>query len=143
MAHDQERLKKQLVKKLEDVRMVQIACRHVGISRATYYRWRTDDPVFAEKCDEAIRMATEMISDLAESHIVAGVKNGDIGLAKYWLQHHHKDYKQPAKVQLEQKETNPYAKYRPDQMLSLLQIGTPGYQAKWNSTTRTDEDTAE
>lgn len=143
MAHNQEQIKKKLVKKLQDVRMVQVACHYVGVSRATFYRWRSEDPAFAAQCEEAIQLATDMISDLAESHIVAGVKNGDIGLAKYWLQHHHPSYKPAEKVQQKQEEVNPFAKFRPDQLRYLIEIGEPGFETNQRDTMPTDDDTAE
>lgn len=88
----QEQTKAALVKRLSEVRIVEIACKSVGISRATFYRWVHDDPIFEQDCDEAVRLGTATISDLAESQIVTKIKGGEIRAAIYWLEHHHTDY---------------------------------------------------
>ena len=88
----QEQTKAALVKRLSEVRIVEIACKSVGISRATFYRWIRDDPIFEQDCDEAVRIGTATISDLAESQIVTKIKGGEIRAAVYWLEHHHSDY---------------------------------------------------
>jgi hypothetical protein len=34
------------------------SCRRVGIGRMTVYRWRDDDPSFAEGWDKAVKLGT-------------------------------------------------------------------------------------
>jgi hypothetical protein len=93
MAKNQERTKAALVKRLSEVRIVEIACKSVGISRATYYRWLREDQNFGYDCEDAIQQGTDTISDLAESQIVSKIKVGELRAATYWLEHHHRDYK--------------------------------------------------
>ena len=97
MAKKKEQTKVQLIKRLSEVRIVEIACKSVGISRATYYRWLQDDPDFAQECANAIWQGTETISDLAESQIVSRIKVGDLKASTYWLEHHREEYKKPGK----------------------------------------------
>ena len=54
MSRHQRKDKKQLLERLRKTPIVEIACKQVGLPRATYYRWRKDDEAFAEACDEAI-----------------------------------------------------------------------------------------
>jgi hypothetical protein len=92
MATKQDRTKAALVKRLSEVRIVEIACKSVGVSRATYYRWLKEDQNFAFDCEDAIRQGTAVICDLAESQIVAKIRSGDFKASTYFLERHHKDY---------------------------------------------------
>ena len=98
MARNKKQTKAALIKRLSEVRIVEIACKSVDISRATFYRWLKEDPVFAANCSEAIMQGTDTISDLAESQVVSKIKSGELKAATYWLEHHHHDYKPPRKV---------------------------------------------
>lgn len=93
MAKKKERTKSQLIQRLSEVRIVEIACKSVGISRATYYRWLQEDKMFKLMCEDAIRQGTDTISDLAESQVVTKIKSGDFKASSYWLEHHHRDYR--------------------------------------------------
>ena len=102
MAKKKERTKSEIIKRLSEVRVVEIACKSVGISRATYYRWLQEDKTFAIYCDDAIRLGTDTISDLAESQVVSKIKAGDFRASTYWLEHHHRDYKPRSKYPAEE-----------------------------------------
>ena len=111
MAKNKARTKKELVKRLTEVRIIEIACKSVGISRATFYRWINEDDKFSADCNEAIAIGTDTISDLAESQIVSKIKIGELRAATYWLEHHHTDYKsaprrQPVKTKAEYLKEN-------------------------------------
>jgi hypothetical protein len=93
MATKKDRTKAALVKRLSEVRIVEIACKSVGISRATYYRWLKEDVSFAYDCEDAMRMGTETICDLAESQIVSKIRGGDFRASTYFLEKHHDEYK--------------------------------------------------
>ncbi len=47
--------------------IIQIACEKSGISRATYYRWRKENPKFGKMADEAIVEGESFINDMSES----------------------------------------------------------------------------
>ncbi|MDL2341979.1 MAG: helix-turn-helix domain containing protein [Patescibacteria group bacterium] len=102
MAKAKERTKAAIVKRLSEVRIVEIACKSVGISRSTYYRWLQEDKTFSIYCEDAIRLGTDTISDLAESQIVSKIKAGDFRAAVYWLEHHSRDYKPRSKYPAEE-----------------------------------------
>jgi hypothetical protein len=93
MATKKDRTKAALVKRLSEVRIVEIACKSVGISRATYYRWLKEDANFRYDCEDAIIQGTAVICDLAESQIVSKIRGGDFRASTYFLEKHHDEYK--------------------------------------------------
>jgi hypothetical protein len=50
------------------------ACRHIGIGRATAYRYRRDDPAFAEDWNEANEIGADVLEDEAWRRAVVGTK---------------------------------------------------------------------
>jgi len=99
MSRDQAKDKNRIVEQLGKMPIVEAACRQLPLPRATYYRWRKDDVAFAEACDEAIEHSTDKINDLAESQLVAAIKDKQMGAITFWLRHHHRSYK--AKLEID------------------------------------------
>ncbi len=91
--------KKSLIERLEKMPIVEVACKQIGLSRATYYRWRRDDEVFADDCDEAIEHSSAMINDMAESQLIQSIKDKNMTAIVFWLKHHHKNYETRVNVQ--------------------------------------------
>jgi hypothetical protein len=81
-----------LLEQLKRAPIVQVACEKVGISRATYYRWRKKDKVFLEDSDKAILNGNRLVNDLAESQLITAIKNNSLGAIVFWLKHHHPNY---------------------------------------------------
>ena len=71
------KIAKQFLAELENNPNVAIACKRVGLSRQTVYRWQKTDVSFKKDMDEAMTLGTESILDLAESKLVANVANGN------------------------------------------------------------------
>lgn len=120
MADKKDRNKAAIVKRLSEVRIVEIACKSVGISRATYYRWLNEDAKFADDCVEAIVLGTQTICDLAESQIVTKIRSGDFRASTYFLEKHHPEY-------IPKPRTNPpqskqYGKAIPDEPMDDKQL---------------------
>ena len=90
--------KKLLLEQLNRIPIVQIACEKSDISRASYYRWRQEDPEFASLTDEAIESGVSLINDMAESQLIASIKEGNLGALTYWLKHRHKAYSNKLEV---------------------------------------------
>lgn len=88
----QQRDKAFLLEKLKEVPIVQVACRKASVSRATYYRWRIDDLVFADKCEDAIKNGNELINDMSESQIISLIQDKKLPAIVLWLKHHHPTY---------------------------------------------------
>lgn len=79
---------------LKSTPIVQVACQKAGVSRATYYRWREEDPDFKKKSDIALSEGVEMINDLCESQLIKNIKDGNPTSIFYWLNNHHPSYSQ-------------------------------------------------
>ena len=84
--------KKILIEQIKKTPVIQVACEKVGVSRATYYRWKKNDPKFAEKADIALNEGSQMINDMAESQLISAIKEGNLTGIIFWLKNHHKQY---------------------------------------------------
>lgn len=89
----QEKQKEVLVEELRKRPIVQSACQKVGIGRASYYRWRKDDPAFAQAVDEALETGIGLVNDAAETQLMAAIREGNMGAVIFWLKHHHASYR--------------------------------------------------
>jgi len=84
--------KADVIESLRTTPIVQVACQKAGISRATYYRWRTGDKEFRKKVDQAIKYGIYFINDLAESQMISLIKDRNPTMIIYWLNNHHHGY---------------------------------------------------
>jgi ACT domain-containing protein len=89
--HTQDKLK--LVERLNHTPIVEVACKQAGVPRSTYYRWRKQDEVFAETCDEALEQSTRLINDMAESQLISAIQEKNMTAIIFWLKHHHRTYR--------------------------------------------------
>ncbi len=92
MSRNQKKDKQKLITQLQKMPIVEVACKNVGIPRATYYRWRQADTKFVEACDEAIEQSSGMVSDMAESQLISAIKEKNMTAIIFWLKHHHARY---------------------------------------------------
>lgn len=81
-----------LLMQLKKTPIVQVACEKTGVSRATYYRWRKEDPEFADNADIAIDEGLNLINDMAESQLISAIKDRNLTGIIFWLKNHHKNY---------------------------------------------------
>jgi ACT domain-containing protein len=84
--------KELIIEKLKSLPIVQIACEKVGIGRATYYRWREEDPEFADAANKAIQEGRLFINDMAESQLLQAIKDQNMTGIIFWLKHNHAAY---------------------------------------------------
>ena len=84
--------KQLLIEQLQKTPIVQFACEKTGVSRATYYRLRKEDPDFAKAADAALGEGALLVNDMAESQLIAAIKDRNIPAIVYWLRHHHPNY---------------------------------------------------
>jgi len=84
--------KQVLLSQLRKTPVVQVACEKTNIGRASYYRWRKDDPDFAKLADEALSEGSSLVNDMAESQLVSAIKDKNITAIIFWLKHHHPTY---------------------------------------------------
>lgn len=82
-----------LIEQLKKTPIVQITCEKCGVSRATFYRWKSEDLDFAEQVDSATSDGLSLITDMAESQLISAIKDRNLTGIIFWLKTHHKDYK--------------------------------------------------
>lgn len=111
MSRNQEADKQRLINQLAKTPIIEAACKHAGLPRSTYYRWRKDDETFADACDETIELSIGRINDLAESQLINAIKGQNMGAITFWLKHHHHSYRNrlevDARVHAVQQELTP------------------------------------
>lgn len=84
--------KKAIIEQLKKTPIVQVTCEKLGISRATFYRWKKADEKFAEDVELALQEGSQMINDMAESQLISSIKSGNMTGIIFWLKNHHKNY---------------------------------------------------
>src|SRR3989344_7011466 len=84
--------KEQLLEILKKTPIVQIACEKANISRATYYRWRKNNPKFTQASDQALLDGNLLVNDMAESQMMSAIKDKNMTAIIFWLKHHHAAY---------------------------------------------------
>ncbi|MBL8160218.1 hypothetical protein JNJ66_07240 [Candidatus Saccharibacteria bacterium] len=111
MSRNQDKDKQLLLTQLAKTPIVEAACKHVGLPRSTYYRWRKEDESFADACDETIELSIGRINDLAESQLINAIKDQNMSAITFWLKHHHHRYRNrlevDARIQAVQQELTP------------------------------------
>lgn len=88
----QAALQERLLEQFRKMPIVQVACQAVGISRATYYRWRDESPEFATCADRALSDGEALINDMSESQLTSLIREKNLPAITFWLRHHHPSY---------------------------------------------------
>lgn len=60
---------------------VSLTCEKVGISRMTFYKWRSEDPEFNRQVEEI----NERTLDFVESKLLQGIQDGNTRLIMFYL----------------------------------------------------------
>jgi len=84
--------KKAIVEQLKKTPIIQVTCEKMGVSRATFYRWKKRDPKFAEDAEVALQEGAQLINDMAESQLISAIRDGNLTGIIFWLKNHHKNY---------------------------------------------------
>lgn len=82
-----------IIKELEEIGIISIACKKVGLSRQSFYRWTKEDPDFADKIDVAMQMGVDSVNDLSESKLIANINSGNQKAIEFQLRNNHPRYK--------------------------------------------------
>lgn len=90
---EREILQKKLLDELQIMPIISIACKKVGIPKATFYRWKNNFPEFENQCLLCKRMGIDNINDLAESSLIKCIKDADLRSIKFWLEANHPNYR--------------------------------------------------
>lgn len=113
--------KNAVCEQLKKTPIVQIACEKVGLSRATYYRWRKTDKKFAEEADKSLCEGILLINDLAESQLLSAIHDKNMTAIIFWLKNRHRDYAQKLEISAkpEDKKLTPEERKMVKQALEL------------------------
>lgn len=87
-----DKTKELLIEQLKRTPIVQLACEKIGISRATYYRWRKEDEEFIKITDESLAEGKLLVNDMAESQLMSAIRDRNMTAIIFWLKHHHPSY---------------------------------------------------
>ena len=94
----QNNKKTEMLERLKETPVVEVACRKVGIGRATYYRWRINDEKFSKEADIALNEGSALINDMAESQLLSAIKDQNMTAIIFWLKSHHPAYANKVEV---------------------------------------------
>lgn len=98
--------KEELLAKLKETPVIEVACRKVGIARATYYRWKISDDKFAKQADIALGEGSALVNDMAESQLLVAIKEQNMTAIIFWLKHHHPVYATKVEITAQLKNQN-------------------------------------
>ena len=125
--------KELLLEQLRKIPIVQIACERSGVSRATFYRWKSEDAEFKKSAEQAILDGEALITDMTESQLVSLIKDRNFHAIQLWLRHHHPKYNNRIEVTANIKNTNeltPEQKALIEKALSLAALPEPDEHRK-------------
>lgn len=91
MARFKEKLR--LLQILTEHPIVTFACKKIGLSTSTYYRWHKDDKNFRDLADHSLTIGRLGINDLSEALIIREINNGNLKAAIFWLNFNHSRYR--------------------------------------------------
>ncbi len=98
--------KELLLEQLKRTPIIQVSCEKVGIGRATFYRWKQEDPGFSTKAEEALAEGSSLVNDVAESQLMSAIKDKNLTAIIFWLKHHHPSYATKVEVTARLKADN-------------------------------------
>ena len=90
--------KEKVLESLRKLPVVHAACGRAGVSKATFYRWKSEDDDFAANADAALSDGKELVTDAALSQLITAVKSGNMTAVKAWLSTYHADFKTKVEV---------------------------------------------
>lgn len=84
--------KELLLEHLRTVPIVEMACKRIRISRATFYRWCSEDEDFKADVENAKVDGIESINDISEAQLISLIKEKKYQAISLWLKHNHKRF---------------------------------------------------
>jgi len=108
-----DKRKDNLIEQLKEMPILQFSLKKVGISRASYYRWRKD-PEFAKEADADIAEGEALITDLSESQLISLIRDRNFPALQLWLKSHHPKYGN--KIEISGRLTDSDEELTPEQM---------------------------
>jgi hypothetical protein len=94
-ARQRKSVTKALLDELSKHGIISAACKRAGLSKAQYYRWHKDDPIFKEAADEALVLGLQEANDLARSRLLQKIDQGEGWAIRYQLSRRDPSYRLP------------------------------------------------
>ena len=88
-----EKDKKMFLENLKKVPIIQAACERSNVSRASVYRWKSEDKEFAKALEEALSEGESLINDLSEGQLISLIKEKNFSAIRFWLNHRHNKFR--------------------------------------------------
>ncbi len=93
MALDKAKTVKQLVKELEKNYLLERACKRLGVTRSTVYRWMQEDVELATRIRAAQSVGRRTMSDYVESKLLKNIEGGNQRSIEFWLKSNNERYR--------------------------------------------------
>lgn len=106
-----------IIEQLKKLPIIQIACEKTGIGRASYYRWKEQDELFAKEANKAIILGREFINEMAESQLLTQIKEQNMTAIIFWLKHNHYIY--TTRVEITQKNDEEKDQLKPEEEIKV------------------------
>ena len=87
IAKRQQKDKLMILENLKRIPIIEVACSKSGVSRASFYRWKTQDSQFAKSVEDAQAEGNALVGDMAISKIIKGINDDNLVASMYWLNH--------------------------------------------------------
>lgn len=99
---------------------VSVACRKVGISRETYYRWCREDIEFKKECEEV----DESLLDMAETMLLKAIRDGKTAELIFFLKTKGKSrgYVERSEVDVNRTDQD-FTSYTTEELLGFIEKG--------------------
>jgi predicted DNA-binding transcriptional regulator AlpA len=97
MALNRNKVENALIIELEKNYLLQRACKKLGLTRSTVYRWMKDDEAFAMRVRAAQSVGRRNISDFVESKLLKNIEDRNQRAIEYWLKSNNDHYRAPEK----------------------------------------------
>lgn len=85
--------KQKFLEVLEKNPVIHIALERSGVTKPSFYRWRSEDKEFATAVEKALDEGNRLISDIAISQLITAIKEKNLGAIKFWLENHDDQYR--------------------------------------------------
>ena len=93
--------KKLFLETIEKIPVISIACKKSGVSRATFYRWKEDDPEFALTAANTLGEGTLAINELAKSKLIEMISQSNLSATIFWLKCHDTEFTEKRSMSIE------------------------------------------
>ncbi|MFA6486044.1 MAG: phBC6A51 family helix-turn-helix protein [Candidatus Magasanikbacteria bacterium] len=92
MIKDNDELKQLFLDQLKKTPVIQLVCEKINVSRASYYRWRDQDPEFIKESDAALIEGRAVMSDIAETQLLNAIHSQNLSAILFYLKTHSEVY---------------------------------------------------